>query len=103
MAQFDVHKNTAGGGLYPLLLDIQADALSRIGRRIVVPMVLRRRYGGKAIPRLNPVVSVRGSDYVLVFQDLASIPRTALGERVDSLANRRAELIAAVDLLFTGI
>jgi toxin CcdB len=102
MAQFDVHKSTAGG-LYPLLLDVQADALSRFERRIVVPMVPRKKYGGKPVPRLNPVVSIRGIDYVLLFQDLASIPRTGLGERVESLADRRADLIAAVDLLFTGI
>jgi toxin CcdB len=102
MAQFDVFKNPAGG-VYPLLLDIQSDALAKLDRRIVVPMVPRRKYIAHPIPKLNVVASVRETDYVLVFQDLASIPQSALGDRVDSLVGRRDELIAALDLLFTGI
>lgn len=102
MAQFDVFKNPAGG-VYPLLLDIQSDALAKLDRRIVVPMVPRRKYISIPIPRLNVVASVRATDYVVVFQDLASIPRSALGDRVDSLIGQRDELIAALDLLFTGI
>jgi hypothetical protein len=40
---------------------------------------------------------------VLVFQELAAIPASALGERVASLADHRDELVAAIDLLVTGI
>lgn len=102
MAQFDVFKNPRGG-IYPLLLDVQSDVLARLERRVVVPMVIRRKYVPKPITRLNPIVAVDGIDYVLLFQDLAAIPSTALGARVDSLAGRRDELIAALDLLFTGV
>lgn len=102
MAQFDVFKNPRGGA-FPLLLDMQTDLLSRLATRVVVPMASLKKYGAKPIGRLNPIVVVRGVEYVSVFQELAAIPTSALGERLESVAGRRAELVAALDLMFTGI
>ena len=102
MAQFDLHRNPRGGA-YPYLLDVQADLLSRLATRVVVPLMAAKKYAARPITRLNPVVKVKGSDFVLVFQELAAIPSSVLGEPVGSLAARRVELVAAVDLLFTGI
>lgn len=101
MAQFDVFKNPRGGR-YPLLLDIQADLISSMATRIVVPLAVAKRFGAKPVSRLNPKATIGGVEYVLVFQELASVPKTSLGPLVDSLAGRRAELIAAIDLLITG-
>lgn len=102
MAQFDLFKNPRGG-TYPLLVDIQADVLSRLATRVVVPLVTVKRYGARPMTRLNPVVTVRGISYVLAFQELAAIPASALGERVGSLAEQRDDLVRAIDLLFTGL
>ena len=101
MAQFDVHRNPRGGA-FPLLLDVQAELLSQLATRVVVPLAAARRWGAKPMTRLNPTARLGRTEYVLVFQELAAIPRAALGVRVGSLASRRAELIAALDLLFTG-
>jgi toxin CcdB len=100
MPQFDVYRNPRGGA-FPLVLDLQAELLATLATRVVVPLALRKRYG-KPITRLNPVVTIRGTEYVMVFQELAAIPISSLGEHVDSLAARRPELVAAIDLLFTG-
>lgn len=102
MAQFDVHRNPRAG-VFPLLLDIQSDLLGRLATRVVVPMATAKQLGAKPISHLNPTARVRGVEYILVFQELAAIPVTALDEPVASLAARRAELVAAIDLLFTGI
>lgn len=102
MAQFDLFKNPRTG-LYPLLLDVQADVLGRLATRVVVPLTTVKRYGARPMTRLNPVVAVRGVSYVLLFQELAAVPASALGERVGSLAEQRDELVRAVDLLFTGL
>jgi toxin CcdB len=101
MAQFDVHRNPRGGA-YPLLLDVQADLLASLVTRVVVPLMSVKRYGARPITRLNPTATVNGVEYVLVFQELAGVPPAAIGERIGSLAPRRADLIAALDLLFTG-
>ncbi|MCE9579908.1 MAG: CcdB family protein [Deltaproteobacteria bacterium] len=100
--QFDLHRNPRGG-TYPLLLDIQADLLASLATRAVVPLTTRKRHGARVITRLNPIVEVGGTEYVLVFQELAAVPTSALGAVVGSLAGRRTELVAAIDLLFTGI
>ncbi len=100
MAQFEVFRNPRGGR-YPLLLDVQAGLLASLATRVVVPLA-RARAHGKAITRLNPTVTIAGAAYVMVFQELAAVPVSALGEPVTSLATRRTELIAAIDLLFTG-
>ena len=102
MPQFDVFKNP-GGGAYPLLLDVQADVLAGLATRVVVPLTTLKRYGSKPITRLNPTASIDGTMYVLVFQELAAIPAAALGEPITSLVSRRTDLVAAVDLIFTGI
>jgi toxin CcdB len=101
MAQFDVHRNPRGGA-FPLLLDIQADVVARLATRVVVPLARRKGYGAQPLTRLNPIVTMNGVEYVLVFQELAGIPASALGARVGSMAARRAELIAALDWLITG-
>ncbi|MDB4963050.1 MAG: putative plasmid maintenance protein CcdB [Myxococcales bacterium] len=102
MAQFDIYRNPRAG-TFPLLLDIQADLLASLGTRVVVPMATPKQYGTKPITRLNPTARVKGTEYVLVFQELAAVPASALGEPVASLVTRRQDLVAAIDLLFTGI
>lgn len=43
------------------------------------------------------------SDYRVAMTEMAAVHRAELGERASSFADRRAEVIAAVDLPFTGI
>ena len=102
MAQFDVLRNPRGGD-YPFLLDVQSELLARLATRVVVPLITLKRYGARPITRLNPTAKVRGVEYVLLFQELAAVPASALGEPIGTLAQRRTDLIAALDLLFTGI
>jgi len=100
VAQFDVYKNPAGG-TYPLLLEIQSDLLQSLATRMVVPLAARKKYA-KPTARLHPTAMIAGVEYVMLFHDMASVPTSVLAHRVGSLASRRADLIAALDLLFTG-
>lgn len=101
MGQFDVHKDRKAK-LYPLLLDVQADLLTHLATRVVVPLALKRTYGIKPMRILNPTVVVRNVEYVAVFQELAAIATAELGDVVGSLAARRSALIGALDFLLTG-
>jgi toxin CcdB len=101
MAQFDVHKDRKGK-LYPLLLDVQADLLRHLDTRAVVPLAPKRQFGARPLRRLNPVIAFGGVEYVAVFQELAAISVKELGDIQGTLAPHRAELIAAIDFLFTG-
>jgi len=101
MAQLDVLRNPRGG-TYPLVVDVQADLHDRLTTRVVVPLTPRSRYAAQPITRLQPLVKVRGDEYVVVVPMIAAVPRASLGEVVGSLASHRAALIAALDLLITG-
>jgi toxin CcdB len=85
------------------LLDVQADLLSELATRVVVPLTPVAKLGGKPLTRLNPTIRVLGKDHVALFQELAAIPESALREPVASAGARRPDLVAALDLLFTGI
>jgi toxin CcdB len=104
MAQFDIHENTnaASREHTPYLLNVQADVLSELATRIVVPLRAKTGREKTVISRLHPVVSVTGVDYVAVVTEIAAVPASLLGPRVDAARAHRAEITAALDLLLTG-
>jgi len=104
MAQFDVYSNLnpATRKLIPYLLDIQADLLDSLATRVVVPLVLSKHFG-KPANQLNPQFKINGIAVTLSTPELAGVASCSLGEKVASLTAKRDEIIAALDLLFTGI
>lgn len=105
MAQFSVHRNpnVATRGSVPFLLDIQTDLIADLGTRVVVPLYPVARMKGAVLQTLTPVFTIEGKAYVMMTPQLAGIPVKELGPVVADLAARRAEIVAAVDLLITGI
>jgi toxin CcdB len=104
MAQFDVYlnPNAATRKSIPYLLDVQADLLDTLTTRVVVPLVLAEEMG-LAAKQLNPQFKVKGVAVMMSTAELAGVSNRSLGEKVASLKNKRDEVIAALDLLFTGI
>ena len=51
---------------------------------------------------LNPVFEIEGARFVMATQGMAAVPLAILKHPVSSLEHRRAEIVAAVDLLFQG-
>jgi len=105
MAQFDVYRNAnpASRARVPYLLDVQSDLLGALSTRVVVPLCKPEVLGGKLAERLNPVFEVEGRKMVLLTPELAGVSRKALGDPVANIANRRDSIIAALDLVITGI
>jgi toxin CcdB len=102
MAQHDVHRNVRSTGTQiPFLLDVQADLLQHLMTRVVIPL----RPEGTMVPAgmLNPIFTVEGQRLILATAELAAVPITSLGPRVASLEAQRYDIIAAIDLLITGI
>ena len=104
MPQFDVLRNPSSetASWAPYLIVLQTDLLSELGTVVVAPLVREAEFGRTATT-LNPVFEVDGQRVVLSVAELAGVSRRLLGERIGTLAARRDEIIAAVDLLFTGI
>ena len=104
MAQFDVYfnPNAATRKVIPYLLDVQADLLDKLSTRVVVPLVLAEEMG-LAAKYLNPQFKVKGATVVMSTAELAGVSNRSLGDKAASQKNKRDEIIAALDLLFTGI
>ena len=105
MAFLGVHENpnARSRAAIPLLLDIQADLLAALGTRVVVPLYRQQAAPGARMARLAPLLVFQGQAYVASFPELAGISRGDLGAAVGELLEWRGEILAALDLLFTGV
>lgn len=97
LARYDVYENAVEGGL---LLDLQADLLSDLTTRVVVPLVVKS--GNIAAERLNPVFDIGEQEWVMWTQYLSAVPKSILKVRIDNLAGEHDRIIAALDMLFQG-
>ncbi|HLY90979.1 MAG TPA: CcdB family protein [Acetobacteraceae bacterium] len=100
MARLDVHARRDGGPGY--LLDVQADLLSSLNTRLVVPL-LPAGQAPKPAARLNPLFEIAGDPVVMVTQFSSAVPIRELGDRVATLADRHETVMAALDMLITGV
>lgn len=101
--QFDVFKNPRDREAFPLLLVVQHGLLSELPLRVVVPLTKRRQLSGAPITRLNPILRVDGSDWVMLTQMLGAVREASLRVRVGNVAGKRAEIVAALDVLWSGV
>jgi len=104
VSQFDVYRNPDAStrARFPFLLEIQSDLLESLATRVVVPLAAA---GDDTTPiaRLMPVFEVDGRRVVMRTPEMAGIPRKAIGAHVGSLAAQRHEIVAALDVLITGV
>lgn len=101
--QFDLVENLDpnGPGQYPFLIVLQHDRISSTSGVVVAPLV--EASPAFAGTRLHPRVAVAGRQYFVFIEDLAAIPKGTLGRVVGSAEADRYSIVAALDLLFTGI
>jgi toxin CcdB len=99
MARFSVYANPEGPGY---LMDVQANLLSALNTRVVLPL-LPSSMAPKPAQTLNPVFEVDGTPHVLATQFMAAVPCTLLKTQVFSAQDRAHEVVAALDCLFQGV
>jgi toxin CcdB len=104
MPQFTVYQNKhpQSKKLMPYLLDVQAELLSDLQTCVVVPLTAADKNKDKTISRLTPIVTVDGTEYLMLTPQLAGIMRKELGKPVTTLSDARNEIIGAIDFLVTG-
>lgn len=103
MALFDVCRNpnpaSAPAVLY--LLEVQSDLLESVNTRVVVPLALLSERGQPA-KYLNPRFEIEGVQVVMVTEQIAGVPKRALGKEVLSLEVQRDQIMDAMDFLLRG-
>lgn len=105
MAQFDIHENPSRTTkkLYPFLLDIQANHISELSTRIVIPLADQKIYGQTTLTRLTPEIAYGGISLLLMVPQLSSVESKKLKKPIGSLGHFRYEILAAIDFSISGI
>jgi toxin CcdB len=99
MARFDVYQYSKA---VPLVIDVQADLLAGLKTRTVIPLLPYARAKQEVLPRLKPVLQVKGKKYVLMTTDIGTIQTSALKTRIENVESQRQDIIEALDFLFQG-
>jgi toxin CcdB len=105
MAQFTVYqnKNLQTRATIPYLLDVQSDLLSGLDTWLVIPVGRPSSVKNKHLRGLTPVLRIDGEPHIVLTPLMAGIPKSELGAPVLSFEEHRFEIVAAIDLLVTGI
>jgi toxin CcdB len=98
--QFDVYENTHPNTRthVPYLLDVQHPLHERLHSRMIVPLIR----DAQEVKDLYIPITIRGERVVAAIPEMGGISVSALGKKVDNLANHSSEIINAIDLLITG-
>lgn len=101
MARFDVFANPFASerSHTPYVVDVQNDHLGPMGSRVVIPLRTPKHFG-TPVRDLNPVLQVEGKEVILDTASLAPVSVAMLRKNVANLAERRDELLDALDILF---
>ena len=103
MQQFDIveNLNPISRSRYPFAILLQHSRVSSTGTLVAAPLTMSNT--ALARTRLHPAVRVNGRLHVVLIEEPAAVQRRLLGRVVDWAEPNRYALIAALDLLFTGI
>jgi toxin CcdB len=98
MARFDVYRDPDGKGY---LLDVQANLLSHLNTRIVVPL-MPPADAPKPAKGLNPEFMIGGTAMVMITQFISAVPSSTLKEPVATFDQHHTKIGDAIDLLLQG-
>ncbi len=105
MAQFSLYRNEDTGScdIYPYFIDVQNPLLSDLNSRLVIPLSPLEVLNEIHAERLCPVVHLDGGDFVLLTHQMTAVPSSILKTEITSLEPYRYEILAAIDMLISGI
>jgi toxin CcdB len=98
MARFSVYPDADGGGY---LLDVQADIMRHLNTRVVIPLMPLGK-APKPATSLNPLFVIGDIEHSLVTQYMAAVPTSILKRETLNVADRRDDIVNAIDLLLQG-
>jgi toxin CcdB len=98
VARFDVYRVVNVPGYF---LDVQADFLSYLDSRVVIPLVVA---DGSLIPakRLNPCFEIEEVGVIMMTELIVAVPKVSLRSAIANLAAFRDEIVGAIDFLMQG-
>ena len=104
MAQFDVYpnpSNSAKEGI-PYVVVIQSALLDALATRLTIPLATSS-WAGKTPEKLSPIITVNGHNLRALAHYAAPLPTRALRQPVGNVSAQSAALIAAMDVVLSGV
>lgn len=104
MAQYDVFPNpsaSAASGI-PYVVVIQSDLLDALATRLTVPLAALD-FVGKVPAALCPVITLKGQRLHALAHYAAPLPAKALRRPVDNVSAQASALVAAMDVVLSGV
>jgi toxin CcdB len=104
MAQYDVYPNpsaSANSGIAYVVV-IQSDLLDALPTRLTMPLAALT-FAGKVPSALCPLVMVKGQRMHALAHFAAPLPAKLLRKPVDNVAAQASALVAAMDVLLSGV
>jgi hypothetical protein len=80
---------------------VQSKYLDELKTRVAAPLVVGQAF--LKLPRTNPIFLLNGQTAFLSPTELATFSLTALGKPIANLESERDRIVAALDLVFTGV
>ena len=105
MSQFALYKNedSSSNKVYPFFIDIQHSLLEDLNSRMVIPLSTHKTLNDTDAKRLCPILRFDEGSFVLLTHQMTSVPKSILKTEVTSLEKYRYEILAAIDMLTSGI
>jgi toxin CcdB len=104
MAQFDVYANPSESAAHgiPYVVVVQSDLLDGLATRMSIPLATFE-FAEKSPDKLCPVVTVNGQRLRVLAYYTAPLPTRSLRQVVGNLAPQANTLIAAMDVVVSGV
>jgi toxin CcdB len=105
MSQFTLYanKNKDSNKTYPYFVDVQNNLMSQLNSRLVIPLSPISKVKDKVAKKLCPIIQVDDADFILVTNQMTTVPKSILKAEVACLESYRYQIIDAIDMLITGI
>lgn len=107
MSQFDVYLNSGKGvNATPFLVDVQHDLFTGCNTRVVIPLLsakIARERNMDFVEKANPVFMFGDTEVVFAAHLITAIRAKELSGKVGSIESMRPEILAAMDVIFSGV
>ena len=104
MAQFDVYANPSESVAHgiPYVVVVQSDLLDALTTRMTMPLATVE-FADKSPDKLCPIVMVKGQPHRALAHYTAPLPTRSLRQIVGNVSAHASELVAAMDVVISGI
>ena len=104
MAQFDVYLNPSTSAQHgmPYVVVVQSDLLEALATRLVIPLA-SHDFADKTPDKLCPVITVKGQTLRALAHYAAPLPTRSLRKALANVSAQAGALIAAMDVVLSGV